>query len=953
MCHSQFYSDSQLLTPQVAFTSLNMLTDCAMDVSDAFLKLREQILGYMNPDSQLERKGGLNLVNTTNLSYFDSAQKSELFRLKASFLSSLGQRGKANQAYCHAVRVCPTYWKAWVEWGTLCSSLADFAEYPDKNNVSTNLNDCVHHINFFLLLMIFLMFNKYTHILQPDNNSSSSDKKVAQYLAQAMGCFFEAIQCNANRKTTMHIPRCLWMLRKDAHTPGVLCQTLKDRGSPLPEWVWLPWLPQLLTSLSRVESKAMKSILNGICLRYPQAVYYSLRAFYLERRDVERAQKTQPSDPNRQNNTPTAVSHAESLMSELRKTHPTLWSNLEAILEELILRFRPTFEEELLVPITTLLGRASRQQSQQEGAESFIASFSKTIQKVSSKLFRPPATPNIAGVNVIDIRVKKASEFCVRYKAAFEKDFCIGNETDSSNLTLPTIIENLKKWKKILHNRVSASVGTHSLAQISTQLSRISYQVPDLWQGSCDSLVRKDPSSRRRNESKSANASDSSVAEAYTAAETVASAVAAFAAFEGGGGHFGGGSEAIEIPGRYPPNSTYCIGSKPSVELHAKLLRFDSSVEIIWKNHGQQLVRRIGMVGSDGKTHHFLLQFSIPYMARTDERAAQLHYLLSTLLSSGHMALKRNLNVRSTAIVPIASRIRMTGDDCSNTSLDSIYLLDKNNRDKNNESPVAFFQSEVTKRLAAARDTTDGGGNTQPSTPSNMTEKTVKLEVFNEICATMVKSDILLRHIQAKLKDPEALFLFRKAFCGQLAISSLLQFAFSILDRSPGNFVFSAKSARVFTPDFKFAYNNQGLLEANRIPFRMTRNIQTLLGPNSVMMDGALIPGICSVASSIWDHKDEIDSVLRLLLRDDMISWYTSKSMARSDTETQELERQFADRISKNVSLVRGRIEDCVPKVSSKSEEDSMVDAKVRSLIDLASGPETLCMAPVNFQGWL
>ena len=113
-----------------------MLTDCAMDVSDAFLKLREQILGYMNPDSQLERRGGLNLVNTTNLSYFDSAQKSELFRLKASFLSSLGQRGKANQAYCHAVRVCPDYWKAWIEWGKLCSSLADSAEQPNGSNVS-------------------------------------------------------------------------------------------------------------------------------------------------------------------------------------------------------------------------------------------------------------------------------------------------------------------------------------------------------------------------------------------------------------------------------------------------------------------------------------------------------------------------------------------------------------------------------------------------------------------------------------------------------------------------------------------------------------------------------------------------------------------------------------------------------------------------------------------------
>ena len=73
----------------MALLSLNKLTDCAMDVSDAFAKLREQILIYRDSDNQNELRGGLNLVNTTNLSFFDAAQKSELFRLKGTFLNSL------------------------------------------------------------------------------------------------------------------------------------------------------------------------------------------------------------------------------------------------------------------------------------------------------------------------------------------------------------------------------------------------------------------------------------------------------------------------------------------------------------------------------------------------------------------------------------------------------------------------------------------------------------------------------------------------------------------------------------------------------------------------------------------------------------------------------------------------------------------------------------------------
>lgn len=113
---------------------LNRLTDSrAMDVSDAYLKLREQILYYNNPESELERTGGLNLINTTNLAYFDASQKGELFRLKAIFLASLRRTSKSNQAYCHSVQICPSHSKSWLSWAGLCSSLGKrslyFSEY--------------------------------------------------------------------------------------------------------------------------------------------------------------------------------------------------------------------------------------------------------------------------------------------------------------------------------------------------------------------------------------------------------------------------------------------------------------------------------------------------------------------------------------------------------------------------------------------------------------------------------------------------------------------------------------------------------------------------------------------------------------------------------------------------------------------------------------------------------
>jgi phosphatidylinositol kinase/protein kinase (PI-3 family) len=60
-------------------------------------------------------------------------------------------------------------------------------------------------------------------------------------------------------------------------------------------------------------------------------------------------------------------------------------------------------------------------------------------------------------------------------------------------------------------------------------------------------------------------------------------------------------------------------------------------------------------------------------------------------------------------------------------------------------------------------------------------------------------------------------------------------------------------------------------------------------------------------ATAIKTSMEDIDSILRLLVRDDIVSWYTSKSMAKSDIKTQELENQLGDRVAKNVAVVQSK----------------------------------------------
>jgi transformation/transcription domain-associated protein len=78
-----------------------------------------------------------------------------MFRLKAYFFYELNEKPKSNQAYCHAVQICPTYARAWVDWGLLCASLSDDAQKQSRDEKA---------------------------------DSKELSKKTGLYLVQAMGC---------------------------------------------------------------------------------------------------------------------------------------------------------------------------------------------------------------------------------------------------------------------------------------------------------------------------------------------------------------------------------------------------------------------------------------------------------------------------------------------------------------------------------------------------------------------------------------------------------------------------------------------------------------------------------------------------------------------------------------------------------------------------------------------
>ncbi|KZV22547.1 transformation/transcription domain-associated protein-like [Dorcoceras hygrometricum] len=204
-----------------------------MEVQEAFVKIREQAKAYLEMKGELT--SGLNLINSTNLDYFPVKHQAEIFRLKGDFLLKLGDCEGANLQYSNAITLFKNLPKGWISWGNYCD-----------------------------------MAYKETH--------------EENWLEYAVSCFLQGIKFGIPNSRS-HLARVLYLLSFD--TPNEPVGRAFDKYlEQIPHWVWLSWIPQLLLSLQRTEAPHCKLVLLKIASVYPQALYYWLRTYLLERRDV-------------------------------------------------------------------------------------------------------------------------------------------------------------------------------------------------------------------------------------------------------------------------------------------------------------------------------------------------------------------------------------------------------------------------------------------------------------------------------------------------------------------------------------------------------------------------------------------------------------------------------------------------------------------------------------------
>lgn len=82
------------------------------------------------------------------------------------------------------------------------------------------------------------------------------------------------------------VPRLLQLLMVEPKGAELLGRTVAQKAVDLPGWIWLPWIPQLMTALQRPEVSVARRILSAAASSFPQQLYWHVRPSMLALKDA-------------------------------------------------------------------------------------------------------------------------------------------------------------------------------------------------------------------------------------------------------------------------------------------------------------------------------------------------------------------------------------------------------------------------------------------------------------------------------------------------------------------------------------------------------------------------------------------------------------------------------------------------------------------------------------------
>lgn len=719
------------------------------------------------------------------------------------------------------------------------------------------------------------------------------------YANNAISCYLQAAGLYKNGKTRKLLARILWLISLD-DASGTLAQAFENFRGEVPVWYWITFIPQLLTSLSYKEAKLVRQILIRIAKSYPQALHFQLRTT----KEDFAAKQRQSIELSRHK-----TSSASPLAGEQK--------NENGIGDD---KSDSSKEDGMNVDVK------EENASEKPNGDSKSENGSGAKPSVDSKL--PPAAAaihrsweyveEIMGIlkTAYPLLALSLESLVDQINQRFK---CTADE-DAYRLAVALLNDGIQYLNRLGNPREDAKLPpvtevniTRFAETVLPKLIRAEFE-KDLVIGkpNLETYIVKLRKWRDRLEDKL----DRRFTEVNL--ENLCPHLSEFHHQK---------FEDIEVPGQYllnKDNNTHFV----------KIERFLPTIDLARGTNA--CYKRMKIRGNNGSLHSFAVQFPAARHCRREESLFQLFRIFADTLSKKVETRRRNIQFTLPIAVPLSPHIRIINDDSRDISMQKIYedFCFRNGKDR--DEPFIY----TIERLRAAFD---------PRLPKPDI-MSIRVEILSAIQTELVPSTVLKNYFVDLYPNFEDFWLFRKQFTSQYASFIFTTYMMCVNTRQPQKIHVNRGSGDVWTSDMlpcKIASKNASLdgssggrpaplfYNAEMVPFRLTPNIQKLIGESG--LEGILSVYVLVIARALTEPKSDLEQYLTLFVRDEVISWCTQQDPPRPIPQ----DSQLREIVMVNVELIIKR----VLSMAHSSSGSGVSTQSVLEMIAQAVNPHNLAAA--------
>ena len=147
-------------------------------------------------------------------------------------------------------------------------------------------------------------------------------------------------------------------------------------------------------------------------------------------------------------------------------------------------------------------------------------------------------------------------------------------------------------------------------------------------------------------------------------------------------------------------------------------------------------------------------------------------------------------------------------------------------------------------------------------------------------------------------------WLFRRTFSYQLAALTFMTYIMHMNTRYPHKLSISRGSGRVWGSELipSMAVGKPILHNNEAVPFRLTPDLQTLMGP--LALEGIFASAVMTVARCLIEPEGELEMQLAIFMRDEMNHWFTSQHKTLGPEQLRESVQQNSESVVKRATSI-------------------------------------------------